>query len=246
MEVPTPPDIEERLARIAERLDEVRGLDRDLITFGAAKHRYRLNPPTSQQQVTAFESQYGIHLPEGFRAFVTQLGNGGAGPWYGLEPLENGILDDLDLKSGAIDPGSPFPHETAWNLDLERHDGSDDEPPDDDCHDSVVEEYFDPKWVQGAIRIANFGCGVSLNLVVNGPEYGNIWVDDRGNDGGVYPDPFFGRTNRTDFLTWYEIWLERTESELEKGSKLQAPMAAPQKPQRPSLVARITRRFRRS
>ena len=38
------------------------------------------------------------------------------------------------------------------------------------------ETYFDSKHVNGLIAICNYGCGISLNLVVNGQEYGNIWI----------------------------------------------------------------------
>ncbi|MDA8017136.1 MAG: SMI1/KNR4 family protein [Thermoanaerobaculia bacterium] len=198
----------ERLKTIDEQLAVLRRLDPDLTGFGAAKHSYRLNPVASEEAVAAFESTHGVGLPSGYRAFVTRLGNGGAGPWYGLEPLENGTYDDLDSKSGPIDLGAPFPHQKAWNMDLQIEG--------DERYESIEDEYFDPKWVCGLIRIANYGCGISLNLVVNGDEYGNVWVDDRCNDGGIYPDPFFHREERTDFLTWYELWLDLAVQDLEK------------------------------
>lgn len=43
------------------------------------------------------------------------------------------------------------------------------------------EEYYSTKWANGLLKISNYGCGISLNLVVNGKEYGNIWFDDRCN-----------------------------------------------------------------
>lgn len=54
-----------------------------------------------------------------------------------------------------------------------------------------------------------------MNLVVNGKEYGNIWVDDRCNDGGIYPDRYFGNEERITFLAWYELWLDKSLSEVE-------------------------------
>ena len=59
------------------------------------------------------------------------------------------------------------------------------------------------------LRIAHAGCGIAINLIVNGPEYGNIWVDSRVNDNGIYPEvPTLG-TGRIQFLDWYEQWLDR-------------------------------------
>lgn len=57
---------------------------------------------------------------------------------------------------------------------------------------------------------------VSINLVVNGPSYGEIWVDDRNNDNGVYPDFYFGNEERLGFLEWYELWLDKSIEEFEK------------------------------
>ena len=59
------------------------------------------------------------------------------------------------------------------------------------------------------MRISNFGCGVIINLVVKGPEYGYIWADDRVNNNGIFPDRYFGNTEKLTFLGWYELWLEK-------------------------------------
>lgn len=88
------------------------------------------------------------------------------------------------------------------------------EDDDEAAYEKFEEEYFSDKWETGILRLCNYGCGVSLNLVVNGLEKGNIWVDDRGNDGGIYPDPYFEQKERTKFLDWYLLWLNLSLSEL--------------------------------
>jgi hypothetical protein len=199
----------DQLQVIASKLSELKRVDTQLKVFGAERHQYELRPVASEQELAAFESQFRIVLPVGYRSFLLQLGNGGAGPYYGLEPFKNALFRDLDYRDNTdlIDPSMPFAFESHWNLefrgDVESQEYSDFE-----------QEYFDNKWANGLIRICNFGCGVSLNLVVNGPEYGNIWVDDRCNDGGLYPDPYFGQKDRTEFLNWYELWLDRSLEEV--------------------------------
>jgi hypothetical protein len=142
---------------------------------------------------------------------LKEIGNGGAGPYYGLESLESGVFDDLDYKDKEflIDPSEDFPHIEAWNLEMSDSDNI-------EYFNQRDEIYCDTKWISGALRICNFGCGVSMNLVVKGPEYGNIWVDDRCNDGGIYPDHYFGNKNKIGFLTWYELWLDESLKKIAK------------------------------
>jgi hypothetical protein len=56
-----------------------------------------------------------------------------------------------------------------------------------DKADSENNPYFDSKFVQGAITIAHYGCGIYAMLVITGEQKGKIWIDDRTNDGGIYP-----------------------------------------------------------
>ena len=44
-----------------------------------------------------------------------------------------------------------------------------------------------PRNVKGVLRIADFGCGVSHILILNGEEKGNIWIDDRANADKIFP-----------------------------------------------------------
>ena len=182
----------EQIMEIEEKLKKLKAKDKELTLFGSEEHKYAFNKPLSKEEINAFESKHHIHLPEGYRHFLLDIGNGGAGPYYGLEPLSE-PQSDLSKK---------FPHKSTWNE-----------------YDEVnEEEYFSSKWIDGFLKISNFGCGVSLGLVVNGDEYGTIWVDDRANGNGIYPDPYFEQkeNERTTFLDWYEMWLEHCFLELEE------------------------------
>lgn len=83
--------------RITRRLAE---LDLRRVAFGASKHRYAFAPPLAESAVASFERRCGLELPAPYRAFLTQLGNGGAGPFYGVAPLA------LDSQVAA----RPWPH----------------------------------------------------------------------------------------------------------------------------------------
>ena len=202
--------LEDKAKIIQSKLSELKVLDKKLKVFGASGHKYNLNEKLRNEQIIAFEEQHSLVLPDEYKVFLKNVGNGGAGPYYGLEPLEDSLFSDLDYKREGefVKPSLPFPFTEPWNIEF---DGSDEDRAAYEKHEN---EYFSEKWDTGILRICNFGCGVSLNLVVNGPEKGNIWVDDRGNDGGIYPDPYFGKTDRTTFLDWYNLWLDASLSEL--------------------------------
>jgi hypothetical protein len=199
-----------QLTRIKAKLARLKRKDKDRVVFGAAKHNYRPGPVKTNAELKGFEAKYSITLPAGYLEFLRTIGDGGAGPYYGLEQLEDGIYADLDYKrkDELTDPSKPFLLTGPWNMEL--HDLGEEE-----YSRKRDEEYFDEKWTNGLLRICNFGCGVSINLVVNGADYGKIWVDDRCNEGGIYPDRYFGNEEKLDFLTWYELWLDKSLQELD-------------------------------
>lgn len=55
--------------------------DRSFKRFGAAQHHYVLAPPIDPAVI-------GIELPEDVRAFASEIGSGGAGPYYGWIPVD--------------------------------------------------------------------------------------------------------------------------------------------------------------
>lgn len=79
----------QRTGRIREKLAEAR--DRRVSGFGVESHRFHLNPPLSRKQRTEFEARHGLYLPEDYCAFLEHLGDGGAGPYYGIPQLQQAL-----------------------------------------------------------------------------------------------------------------------------------------------------------
>lgn len=198
-----------QIERVRQKLFKLKNDTRRLLIFGSSNHQYKILPTKSESQLQEFENKYKIKLPDGYREFLKSIGNGIAGPYYGLEPLESTLFSDLDYKKidDLIDPTKEFPLTEKWNLNF-------DDIAEEEYFIKKDEEYFEKKWSNGLLRISNFGCGVSINLVVNGAEYGNIWIDDRCNDGGIYPDKNVDDDARIDFLSWYENWLDKSLKEI--------------------------------
>ena len=207
----------EHLERIKSKIEKLKTLDRSFILFGSHKHKYQLNPTLSVDQIRQFELIHHVTLPNDYADFLTTLGNGGVGPFYGLEPLENALYADLDYKPTdyLLDPSKPFPHILGWNSEFESTvEEEDDEEEYSNQLTEFEELYFDNQHKTGSIAICNCGCAISIILVVNGHEYGNVWTDDRASYTGIYPSRELGNKDKIAFLNWYELWLDNSLNEI--------------------------------
>lgn len=178
--------------------------------FGAAKHQYRLNPCLTEDDVKRFEEAHGVHLPDEYCWFLLNLGNGGAGPHYGLYPLSIGganpeaELGDQDLRHTL---SKSFPHTEHWNA-------SDSAWPvnDPEAFRRFEDWYCADEHVFGTLPICGRGCGQVVLLVVTGGERDHLWLDDRTNDGGI--GPILESGQRQCFLDWYLRWLDESVMQL--------------------------------
>ena len=206
-----------KVLQLKQNLTQLAILDATFEVFGSESHQYQLQPCLKDTDIQVFETTYNITLPSEYRHFLLEMGNGGAGPGYGLykiypvasaaeiPPTPNQVNYDLISQ--------PFPLTKAWNdLDLltKNH------------HD----EYLNSQFIQGSITLANYGCGIYAMLVITGEQSGKMWVDDRTNDNGIYPASrnFCHVFHDADddlqldsddeqalsFYDWYEDWLNRS------------------------------------
>ena len=224
-----------------ELLERLRGLarsDRQRRVFGSASHDYQLNPPLAVAVLEAFEQDHQIRLPEDYRYFMTQVGNGGAGPAYGLFPFGH----DDEGRWGEVLPigdiGQPFPHVEAWNLDASFWEGEPNAPQGTpreeedrlwaDWDQSLEERYWKPTLMNGAIPICHRGCALRQWLVVHGEQRGYVWNDLRADHAGLAPVVDKQGAPMT-FTTWYLTWLE----EAERGSPSRTSERTPERACRP-------------
>lgn len=191
------------------------------LLFGSEQHKFMLNPTVGEERVRAFEQKILIRLPADYRDFVVKVGNGGAGPFYGVFPLgfvdENFGIREWHANDGLVgDPGAAFPHLTAWNEIAEK-------PPDElqgadetEYWRLIVEfekAYWTPALVNGAIPICHEGCAIRIWLVVTGPQAGRLWEDRRSEFKGLAPLSLADGSPAT-FRSWYEEWLDHALNRL--------------------------------
>lgn len=194
--------------------------------FGAETHRFHIHRPLSQEVVQEFEVRYHVTLPSEYRGFLIHVGNGGAGPFYGLFKL--GEMDDGFGHAPWTEDGGfvgvlsqPFPYAGPWNDLSEKPVHDESRENDQDWEDEYQRQlnawedrvYWNTANVNGAVPICHLGCALRQWLIVTGPEAGNVWDDQRADYRGLSPLQQ-GRRKRVTFLQWYRFWLDESLRQL--------------------------------
>jgi hypothetical protein len=154
----------ENIQELADLVSTLRQLDTGFQVFGAKRkrdwgHDYMFNPCVDRRDIDVFEQKNGLVLPEDYREFLLCVGNGGAGPYYGIKTLQTASDEDSEL-------GKPFP----WS----------EETPSETCWEEGG------SWV-GSLVLSEQGCGYTSFLVVRGQQYGQVWDDFLSGDGPLVP-----------------------------------------------------------
>ena len=183
-----------------ELVAEAKKKDAQLEVFGATSHKYQFNPVATMEEVMAFEEKYGLKLPEAYVAFLTKVGNGGAGPYYGLyslkqvESYNSEWLHQDASRTPMIDKSLTM---EKWNAAI-----SDD--------DELLDEDADEQWDEfmaglyaGMLIIGTQGCTYDNVLMCKGSEAGKIVYIDWNLEKN-YPPFLTGMT----FEEWYGRFFE--------------------------------------
>jgi hypothetical protein len=183
--------------------------------FGFDGHGFQMNPVLSESEAAAFERDHKIVLPPDYRQFVTKVGNGGAGPFYGVFPL--GFMDDnfgqrpWEENDGFIGTLSePFRFQEEWN-DLSGYPEADLMKRNETEYDRQIDKFEGKYWssglMNGAFPICHEGCALRLWLVVTGEQAGKVWEDRRSEYKGLRPVLLAGGSAAT-FSEWFCEWLD--------------------------------------
>jgi hypothetical protein len=212
---------------IVDGLRFLREADRKLAVFGAKGHEYKLRPCLDGAKVEEFERRYSLRLPDDYRRFLIQLGNGGAGPYYGIYGLDELYEIREDYWN---DLSKPFPYRHQWQgpPDLLKaiKAAEVDESGNEDRRGELIDQYWCQASRAGSINICEYGCNLRFLLIVNGPEFGRIWFDATPDLAGYSPvavnwaapvegyakwcitDEDTSEESRVGFAEWYHCWLD--------------------------------------
>ena len=194
---------------IIKILKQARKIDSEYEMFGASKHKYSLNPPIRESFVRGIEEKYGFKLPEDYFRFITEIGDGGAGPDYGIDSFVEFLKQGKDstvekyrelyryslakdftprqmradeVEEYAIATREAYERNPNWYIVFEQ-------PDDDDLCDT-----------NGFFVLGTHGCQWDFGIIISGEKRGKIFdTDNEGAYGFV----------ANSFDAFYQNWLNR-------------------------------------
>jgi SMI1 / KNR4 family (SUKH-1) len=199
-----------RIGLILKQLDELRRLDVERRINGADDHHYSFGEPVEPELLGLVETTLGSTLPADYRCFLTELGDGGAGPYYGILSLEESIIRSAAALPYWEEPGEvgvreSIPTLPAFTRDFPLESDVDfgeiiGKPASWEEHVALLDRdpEYEAKWGElqarymaepydgGWIPICDFGCGDFFTLVLRGKRRGTIWVNSLDGATGFY------------------------------------------------------------
>jgi hypothetical protein len=194
-----------QIERIKIKLRLAKNTDPFFENFGSKSHQYQLNKPLSIEEVEKFENKYKITLPQCYKSFLTEIGNGGieyqnsvvgnsgAGPYYGIFGLGHvyHFITDPTLKY--------LENEVYFNSKITEKEWFKNMP------DHISDEDYDKeiaKAYSGILIIGFAGCSNFYGIILNGDDTGRVVHT---YDEMQYCPHFVEQEN---FLDFYENWLD--------------------------------------
>lgn len=195
-----------QIERIKKKLILAKNADKDLKVFGASSHQYTLGETVSKDDIISFENEYSLVLPEDYKAFLLDIGNGGvsyansaAGSGYGIYPFGKNVDEFIseNTKQYLKEDCKLYPEMTDefWS-DLNKNIEEDDDISTEDFEVELG------KIFSGLLPIGTQGCTYYYALVLNGEFKGRVVNVDVERE-----KPYFAF--ESNFLDWYERWLDQ-------------------------------------
>ncbi len=205
-----------RREQVIKILERARDIDKDCQMFGAEAHKYRLEPPVPESFVRGAEEKCGLTLPESYRRFITQVGDGGAGPDYGITPFRefwkwgcaqtHNIFAERDRENYRRHLIQPFlvrpmtPEEAACSVTGNPEHYAR-EPERYYIFELPGDEDDDSRWsTDGFLSLGTRGCQWDYGIALNGEHRGKVFTTD--NEGGFLLEARY-------FEEFYRCWLDR-------------------------------------
>lgn len=205
------------IPKIEAVLHQARRWDMDFPLFGSHSHAHLFQPPLPVEDAEAWEELMEVRLPEDYRLYLTRLGNGGAGPAYGIASFRCPLQDCLREPAVFSDDQEErfndlarrwyaYSNEDEDQLYRAYCEQTSEERRMNCCDWSEARYRFVEKTVihflfkSGQLFIANQGCSQDIYLLLSGSHRGFCHGSSEEYD---YSYPFWYQpSNRRAAITW--------------------------------------------
>ncbi|WP_297522128.1 hypothetical protein [uncultured Clostridium sp.] len=189
---------------INEKIEILKRLDKHYGVFGSETYKYTFNEKLTEEEVASFEKLNNIELPEGYRGFLINVGNGGAGLAYEVFGIDINKKDEDLAQEFILDESYHSDCDfTARNVeDKERYLDCEKCIHSEKCLNSTFwggKEHEEERYLAGTKNILFEGCSYNRRLVLNGKYKGWMWSASEGQ--GLLKSDM-------DFLKNYVFWLD--------------------------------------
>lgn len=187
---------ETQLDRIKNKLEKAMRKDTAFLVFGASSHKYKVYEVLTAKELADWQAKNQVTLPEPYAQFLMKVGNGGAGPYYGIYSIEKATSYTERNAFTTKCVLHPRMTKEKWNHLIEPLISDEDisDPEYDAARDRVM---------GGMLCIGTQGCEYDMYLVLEGKHRGKIIYT-----AVFYPDHPFFFVYEDNFLDWYERWLD--------------------------------------
>lgn len=160
---------------LRELIAEAGRADAGRKVFGAEKHQYRINPVLSMTEIRRAEEERHVKFPEEYVFYLSKVGNGGAGPYYGLYPLERVLAKDRNPYLGQIFERTVTTQLTKeqWQEHIQKLDELG-----ESLETDVEYEEYQSKLCSNMMPIGTQGCTYDNMLMLSGEDAGQIMYID--------------------------------------------------------------------
>lgn len=174
-----------RREEVEKILEQARRMDTKLEINGVSGHQYRLNLPVDLEFVHETEKKYHFRFPEDYVQFITEVGDGGAGPGYGLFSFkfystEAKNTREIEMRDSYLRGLFRDPHLIPLELD-----DLDDFCVPEEEYKQNPEKYFaagsyheDDYVPYGFFHLGTYGCGRDYGVITSGERHGQIFIHD--------------------------------------------------------------------
>jgi len=167
---------------------------------GSYVHMHLFRPVVDVEELEIWEELMGFTLPEDYRSYLTCLGNGGAGPYYGVLPFSFLLRDEYQKEAVyTSSQAQQFHHLAKRRYEYEFQDTSalykdycrhtpEAEQLNSDQFEKIflekeMQEVYESLYEHGLLRIGDSGCSGDIGLLLNGSHRGYV--------GGIRQEGYF-------------------------------------------------------